>query len=40
MMTWGHSDEDHHSCLINCLGKTKKIGMTLNAERNNLKEMS
>ena len=38
MLIWGHSDEDHNRCLIRCLEKAQKIGMTLNVEKCKFKE--
>ena len=38
MLIWEHSDEDHNRCLIRCLEKAQKIGVTLNVEKCNFKE--
>ena len=38
MLIWGHSDEDQNRCLIRCLEKAQKTGMTLNVEKCKFKE--
>ena len=38
MLIWGHSDEEHNRCLLRCLEKAQKIGMTLNVEKRKFKE--
>ena len=38
MLIWGHSDEGHNRCLIMCLEKAQKTGMTLNVEKCKFKE--
>ena len=32
-LIWRHSYEDHNRCLIRCLEKVRKIGMTLNVQK-------
>ena len=38
MLIWRHSDVNHNMCLIRCLEKAHKIGMTLNVEKCKFKE--
>ena len=38
MLICRHYDKDHHRCLIRCLEKAQKIGMTLHVEKRKFKE--